>query len=197
MPRPPGANRCRNCAAAHGTQPGLRMKHNPAPAAAVCRHREQHMSTTPARSLGLIGLGVMGENLALNFERNGFSVCGFDLDAARRQQFTQRTQGLQAGCADSLAALVGCLQTPRRILLMVPAGAAVDAVLSELRPLLAAGDVLIDGGTLSATAFPSAGSTSTPASASNLHSARKACRPAAPTAWPPWWLACRHHAASC
>ena len=104
------------------------------------------MSTTQAMSLGLIGLGVMGENLALNFERHGFSVCGFDLDAGKRQQFAQRTQGLQASVADDLAALVTCLQTPRRILLMVPAGAAVDAVLADLRPLLSSGDVLIDGG---------------------------------------------------
>jgi 6-phosphogluconate dehydrogenase len=104
------------------------------------------MSTTQAMSLGLIGLGVMGENLALNFERNGFSVCGFDLDIGKRQQFSQRTQGLQACCADSLAALVACLQTPRRILMMVPAGSAVDAVLADLRPLLSAGDVVMDGG---------------------------------------------------
>ncbi|MFM8865180.1 MAG: NADP-dependent phosphogluconate dehydrogenase [Limnohabitans sp.] len=104
------------------------------------------MSTSPAMSLGLVGLGVMGENLALNFERNGFSVCGFDLDAGKRQHFSQRAQGLQARCADSLTALVDSLALPRRILLMVPAGAAVDAVLAELRPLLAPGDVLIDGG---------------------------------------------------
>ena len=104
------------------------------------------MSTTQAMSLGLIGLGVMGENLALNFERHGFSVCGFDLDAGKRQQFAQRTRGLQAGVADNLAALVTRLQTPRRILLMVPAGTAVDAVLTDLRPLLSSGDVLIDGG---------------------------------------------------
>ena len=104
------------------------------------------MSTTPTRSLGLIGLGVMGENLALNFERNGFSVCGFDLDAAKRQQFALRTQGLQASVADNLPALVASLEVPRRILLMVPAGSAVDAVLADLRPLLAAGDVVMDGG---------------------------------------------------
>jgi len=102
--------------------------------------------STPTASLGLIGLGVMGENLALNFERNGFSVCGFDLDAAKRAQFAQRTQGLQAHAAGSLAELVASLTSPRRILLMVPAGKAVDAVLTDLRPLLAAGDVLIDGG---------------------------------------------------
>ncbi len=104
------------------------------------------MSSTPAKSLGLIGLGVMGENLALNFERNGFSVCGFDLDQGKRQQFAQRTQGLQASVADTLPALVAGLQTPRRILIMVPAGGAVDAVLGELRPWLTAGDVVIDGG---------------------------------------------------
>ncbi len=104
------------------------------------------MSTSSPLSLGLVGLGVMGENLALNFERKGFSVCGFDLDASKRQRFAQRTQGLQARCADSLASLVRSLALPRRILLMVPAGPAVDAVLSELRPLLSPGDVLIDGG---------------------------------------------------
>ncbi len=104
------------------------------------------MSTSPAMSLGLVGLGVMGENLALNFESKGFSVCGFDLDAGRRERFARRTEGLQARCADSLPALVASLEVPRRILLMVPAGSAVDAVLQELRPLLSAGDVLIDGG---------------------------------------------------
>ncbi|MFM7024929.1 MAG: NADP-dependent phosphogluconate dehydrogenase [Limnohabitans sp.] len=104
------------------------------------------MSLPSSMSLGLIGLGVMGENLALNFERNGFSVCGFDLDADKRQRFAQRTHGLQACVAQSVSALVAQLQAPRRILLMVPAGAAVDAVLAELRPLLQAGDVIIDGG---------------------------------------------------
>ncbi len=96
--------------------------------------------------LGLIGLGVMGENLALNFERNGFSVCGFDTDSAKRASFGQRTHGLRAHAAATLAELVGSLHSPRRVLMMVPAGAAVDAVLAELVPLLQAGDVVIDGG---------------------------------------------------
>ncbi len=104
------------------------------------------MNAMQAMDLGLIGLGVMGENLALNFERNGFAVCGFDLDEAKRRQFSERTQGLRARSADSLATLVARLKAPRRILLMVPAGSAVDAVLADLRPLLSAGDVLIDGG---------------------------------------------------
>jgi 6-phosphogluconate dehydrogenase len=96
--------------------------------------------------IGLVGLGVMGENLALNLERNGFSVSGFDLDAGKRESFGQRTQGLNAQAAASLDALVASLQTPRCVWLMVPAGAAVDAVLRELQTLLSAGDVVMDGG---------------------------------------------------
>jgi 6-phosphogluconate dehydrogenase len=101
---------------------------------------------TLKQSLGLIGLGVMGQNLALNFESHGFSVCGFDLDPGKRAQFTQRTQGLQAQCAEDLSTLVANLQIPRRVMLMVPAGQAVDEVLQQLRPLLSKGDVIIDGG---------------------------------------------------
>jgi len=96
--------------------------------------------------IGIVGLGVMGENLALNLERNGFSVSGFDLAPDKRQSFARRTEGLRALAAPSLAELVAGLQAPRRILLMVPAGAAVDDVLAELRALLAAGDIVIDGG---------------------------------------------------
>eukprot|EP01032_Pedospumella_encystans_P027435 gene27435-31011_t len=80
--------------------------------------------------IGLVGLGVMGENLALNLARNGFGVCGFDLDSAKRNSFGQRTQGLKAQAAASLVDLVASLQTPRCVWLMVPAGAAVDAVLN-------------------------------------------------------------------
>ncbi len=96
--------------------------------------------------IGLVGLGVMGENLALNLVRNGFGVGGFDLDAGKRASFGQRTHGLNAQAAASLQELVASLQTPRCVWLMVPAGAAVDAVLTELSPLLSAGDVVIDGG---------------------------------------------------
>ena len=99
-----------------------------------------------ASNIGLIGLGVMGENLALNLERNGFSVTGFDTDANKRSSFAKRTDGLKAGAVNSLNELVSSLQLPRRVWLMVPAGAPVDAVLNELRPLLSAGDVVIDGG---------------------------------------------------
>ena len=99
-----------------------------------------------ATKIGLIGLGVMGENLALNLERNGFSVTGFDLDENKRNSFAKRTQGLSACAAHSLPEFVANLQLPRRVWLMVPAGAPVDAVLNELRSLLSPGDVVIDGG---------------------------------------------------
>ena len=83
-----------------------------------------------ATKLGIIGLGVMGENLALNLERNGFSITGFDLDEHKRNSFAKRTEGLKACAANSLAELVANLQLPRRVWLMVPAGAPVDAVLN-------------------------------------------------------------------
>lgn len=96
--------------------------------------------------IGLVGLGVMGENLALNLARHGFGVAGFDLDAARRQSFQQRTQGLNAVACNTLADLIGRLQQPRCVWLMVPAGHAVDAVLADLIPHLSPGDVVMDGG---------------------------------------------------
>src|SRR6185295_5935946 len=96
--------------------------------------------------IGFVGLGVMGENLALNLERNGFAVRGFDLDPGKRESFTLRTRGKRALTARSLAELVAGLLAPRRILMMVPAGSSVDTVLADLRSLLTAGDVVIDGG---------------------------------------------------
>ena len=104
------------------------------------------MDAMQQTDIGLVGLGVMGENLALNLERNGFAVSGFDLDAGRRERFSLRTDGLRAWAVASLAEMTASLARPRRILMMVPAGRAVDAVLADLCPLLDAGDVLIDGG---------------------------------------------------
>lgn len=95
--------------------------------------------------IGIVGLGVMGENLALNLESKGFEVGGFDLDEKKRASFEHRTQR-QAWAARSLAELVAGLKVPRKLLVMVPAGGAVDAVLADLRPLLSPGDVVIDGG---------------------------------------------------
>ncbi len=97
--------------------------------------------------IGIVGLGVMGQNLALNVQSRGFSVIGFDLDAAKAEASRKKWAGKTGmSTAASLAELVRSLASPRKILLMVPAGAPVDAVIAELKPMLAAGDILLDGG---------------------------------------------------
>ncbi len=97
-------------------------------------------------SFGIVGLGVMGENLALNIESRGYSVVGYDLDDKKRLAFAQRTTGKRAVTAETPADFLAALENPRRILMMVPAGKPVDAVINDLRPHLASGDILIDGG---------------------------------------------------
>ncbi len=97
--------------------------------------------------IGLIGVGVMGENLALNMAGKGFSVSVFDASATRVQQFVAgRGRGSSIEGCPSLAALVDSVERPRKILMMVPAGQAVDALIEALTPLLMPGDILIDGG---------------------------------------------------
>jgi 6-phosphogluconate dehydrogenase len=96
--------------------------------------------------LGVIGLGVMGQNLALNAERNGCSVAGYDVDAGKRDAARERFAGRRMVVAKTVESFLLALERPRRILMMVPAGKPVDAVIDDLRPRLAAGDVLIDGG---------------------------------------------------
>jgi 6-phosphogluconate dehydrogenase len=96
--------------------------------------------------IGIVGLGVMGENLALNMESKGFSVAGFDLDARKVESFANKTRGRNVVAARSQDEFVASLDSPKRILIMVPAGKAVDAVITTLRPSLSAGDLLIDGG---------------------------------------------------
>jgi 6-phosphogluconate dehydrogenase len=98
------------------------------------------------RHLGIIGLGVMGRNLALNAESKGFSVVGYDADAEKAKRVAGETAGKNIMVANSLAEFVGALETPRRIWMMVPAGAAVDAVLRDLQPVLGTDDIVIDGG---------------------------------------------------
>ena len=98
------------------------------------------------QSFGIIGLGVMGENLALNVERNGNSVVGYDTDPKKVDKFKKQTAGKKVVGAYSLPEFLQSLEAPRRILMMVPAGKPVDSVINDLRPHLSAGDVLIDGG---------------------------------------------------
>ena len=96
---------------------------------------------------GLIGLGVMGENLVLNAERNGFSSVVYNRTYAKTEEFLSgRGAGKDIQGATDLQDFVNKLQHPRRILMMVKAGAAVDAVIQQISPLLEEGDLLIDGG---------------------------------------------------
>jgi 6-phosphogluconate dehydrogenase len=97
--------------------------------------------------IGVVGLGVMGSNLALNMERHGFRVAGYDLDAAKAAAFvTGAGAGKRLEAARSADALIALLQTPRRVLLMVPAGPPVDSAIAHLQGSLEPGDILIDGG---------------------------------------------------
>lgn len=95
---------------------------------------------------GMVGLGTMGRNLVLNVADHGFKVCGYDRDENQRNVMMQAAEGKPVVTVASSQQLVQCLQTPRVIMLLVPAGKIVDAVIEELLPQLAKGDILIDGG---------------------------------------------------
>ncbi|KPJ96623.1 MAG: 6-phosphogluconate dehydrogenase [Gammaproteobacteria bacterium SG8_11] len=99
-----------------------------------------------AHNFGVIGLGVMGKSLALNVERNGFSVAGFEKDKEKARQVETEIEDKQINVYESLKEFVNSLEKPRKILMLVPAGKAVDAVISDIKPHLSRGDVLIDGG---------------------------------------------------
>jgi 6-phosphogluconate dehydrogenase len=98
------------------------------------------------RHLGVMGLGVMGKNLALNAESKGFSAAGFDIDQEKVRKVGDAVAGKEISVTNSLKDFVATLERPRRILLMVPAGKAVDAVLKDLKPQLDMEDIVIDGG---------------------------------------------------
>jgi 6-phosphogluconate dehydrogenase len=96
---------------------------------------------------GLIGLGVMGENLVLNAERNGFSSVVWNRTFDKTQKFLAgRGAGKDIIGVATLPEFVAALEKPRRILMMVKAGQPVDDMISTLAPLLEEGDLLIDGG---------------------------------------------------
>ena len=106
----------------------------------------QH-SVMTTRTFGVIGLAVMGENLALNVESRGFPIAVYNRTAAKTEEFmATRAQGKDVKAAYSLEEFVKILERPRKILVMVKAGKPVDAVIEQLKPLLEPGDMIIDGG---------------------------------------------------
>ena len=95
---------------------------------------------------GLIGLAVMGQNLVLNIESRGFSVSVYNRTAATTDDFVARHPDNRLTACHTLADFVASLARPRKVMIMVKAGAAVDAVIEQLIPLLEPDDVVIDGG---------------------------------------------------
>jgi 6-phosphogluconate dehydrogenase len=101
---------------------------------------------TQLSDFGLIGLAVMGQNLVLNIESRGFQVSVYNRTDAVTDAFVAQHPGKRLVPAHTLEAFVASLSRPRKIQLMVKAGAAVDAVIEQLIPLLEPGDIVIDGG---------------------------------------------------
>jgi len=105
------------------------------------------MTTQASCDIGLIGLAVMGENLALNIASRGFSIAVYNRTTAVTDAFTngRGKQPNVVGC-HTLEQLVAALKPPRKVMMMVKAGPAVDDLIKTLTPLLSKGDVIIDGG---------------------------------------------------
>ncbi|RZL13618.1 MAG: NADP-dependent phosphogluconate dehydrogenase [Pedobacter sp.] len=97
-------------------------------------------------AFGMVGLGTMGRNLLLNMADNGFAVTGYDKSEKMLQVFEEEGKKHNLKGFADINQFVDSLQSPRTIILLVPAGAIVDSVILELQPLLAKGDIIIDSG---------------------------------------------------
>ncbi|KAG8903879.1 6-phosphogluconate dehydrogenase, decarboxylating [Tulasnella sp. 403] len=97
--------------------------------------------------IGLIGLAVMGQNLILNMNDKGFVVCAYNRTTSKVDHFLENeAKGTKVVGAHSIEELVSKLKTPRKIILLVKAGPAVDDFIDQLTPHLSSGDIIIDGG---------------------------------------------------
>src|SRR3978361_561750 len=102
---------------------------------------------TSTFDFGMIGLGVMGQNLLLNMADQGFQVIGFDKDVNKGAALeAAASPGTTVKGVGTLAEMIGQLKTPRKLMMLVPAGKPVDDVIADLLPLLGNGDIVIDGG---------------------------------------------------
>jgi 6-phosphogluconate dehydrogenase len=98
------------------------------------------------QQIGVIGLAVMGKNLALNIESRGFSVAVYNRSREKTDELVKEAQGKNLVGAYSIEEFISSLETPRKIIMMVKAGKAVDDTIEQLKPYLSKGDILIDGG---------------------------------------------------
>ena len=102
---------------------------------------------TATADIGLIGLAVMGQNLVLNMDDHGYTVAVYNRTTSKVDDFlADEAAGTNVIGTHSLEDLVAALKRPRRVMLLVQAGPAVDAVIDQLAPLLEEGDIIIDGG---------------------------------------------------
>jgi 6-phosphogluconate dehydrogenase len=104
------------------------------------------VTATKLAQFGVIGLGVMGQNLALNIEDHGQSVAVWNFEPDWVGRFVSANKGKQIVGNTDLAAFVRSLERPRRMLMMIKAGDPVDQMLDRIAPLLEEGDIIIDGG---------------------------------------------------
>src|SRR5688572_14516177 len=95
---------------------------------------------------GMIGLGVMGQNLALNIEEHGTSLAVWNLEGEWTNRFVEENRGKKFVATKSLEELVSAVERPRRIMMMIKAGKPVDQTIDSIIPFLEPGDILIDGG---------------------------------------------------
>lgn len=98
------------------------------------------------QQIGVVGLAVMGKNLALNIESRGFTVSVFNRSAEKTKELLQEAPGKQLVGTYSIEEFVQSLEVPRKILIMVKAGGPTDDTINQLVPYLDKGDILIDGG---------------------------------------------------
>jgi 6-phosphogluconate dehydrogenase len=108
---------------------------------------EQRMENQMSKQqIGVIGLAVMGKNLALNIESKGFTVSVYNRSPQKTEDMLKESEGKQVKGTFSIEEFVDSLETPRKILIMVQAGQATDATIEQLIPHLDKGDIIIDGG---------------------------------------------------
>ena len=100
----------------------------------------------PTANIGLIGLAVMGQNLVLNMERNGYTVAVYNRTTATMEEFVNAHPVKKLVPTKTLEEFVQSLERPRKLMIMVKAGSPVDVVIDGLVPLLEQGDLIIDGG---------------------------------------------------